>query len=105
MTGETVSSTEARELRALLAAVREAFALPFDTADYDRRLVTRVGWSQTVVAAVLDNPSEDIGWNAGFLRSKLAAEQAEAEQQAVRRSVDRAFPAVAAFLATERGAE
>lgn len=27
------------------------------------------------------------------------------EQEAARRSVDRAFPAVAAFLATERGAE
>jgi hypothetical protein len=68
---------EARELRELLAAVREALTLPFDTDDYDRRLIARAGWAHTVMAAVLDDTTEDVGWNADFLRSKLTADSAD----------------------------
>ncbi|MFI2202691.1 hypothetical protein ACH47Z_18300 [Streptomyces sp. NPDC020192] len=75
------AATECAELRSLLAAIREAIALPFHTADYERRLVERVSWARTVADAVLDNPGEDIGWNADYLRSKLTAEQAEAAER------------------------
>ncbi|MEV0639019.1 hypothetical protein AB0I77_29565 [Streptomyces sp. NPDC050619] len=85
MTAKTTPPTEARELRDLLAAIREALTLPFDTADYDRRLIARAGWARAVVDAVLDNPGEDIGWNADFLHSKLTAEQADAEARASKR--------------------
>lgn len=81
VTAEAASPGEARELRDLLAAIREALGLPFDADGYDRRLISRAGWAQTVMAAVLDDPGEDIGWNADFLRSKLTAEQARAAKR------------------------
>ncbi|MER7927062.1 hypothetical protein ABTY96_28550 [Streptomyces sp. NPDC096057] len=96
-------TNEVRELRNLLAAVLDALTLPYDADDYQRRLTDRAGWAHTVVKAVVDSNREDIGWNADFLRSKLAAEQADAEAKTVRASVDAQFPVVAAFLATERG--
>jgi hypothetical protein len=97
-------AAENRDLRQLLAAVREAVALDCDTPDYDQRMSDRLILVRVVVGSVLDDPSEDPGWNADWLRSKLAAEQADAEAKAVRASVDRAFPVVAAFLAEEREA-
>jgi phosphoglycerate-specific signal transduction histidine kinase len=103
MTKPTQTS-EARELRDLLAAVLDALTLPYDVDDYQQRLTNRAGWAHTVIKAVVDSDREDVGWNADFLRAKLAAEEADAEAKAVRRSVDRAFPAVAAFLADEREA-
>ncbi|MBT2420589.1 hypothetical protein J7F01_40405 [Streptomyces sp. ISL-22] len=90
-------------LRELLAAVLEALTLPYDTPDYDRRILDRAATARTVVQGALDEDPADIGWNTDYLRSKLVAEQADAEREAARRSVDRAFPVVAAFLAAERG--
>lgn len=101
---QTTKTTEARELRDLLAAVLDALTLDYSVDDYDERLKDRAGWARTVLAAVTNGISTDIGWEADFLRAKLTAEQAGAEAKAVRRSVDRAFPAVAAFLTDEREA-
>ena len=72
-------TTEARELRDLLAAVLDALTLPHDVDDYQQRLTNRAGWAHTVIKAVVDSDREDVGWNADFLRSKLTAEQADAE--------------------------
>ncbi|WP_406457072.1 hypothetical protein OH768_24835 [Streptomyces sp. NBC_01622] len=94
---------EARELRRLLAVVLDAITLDYAAPDYERRLADRAGWAHTVLTAVTDGTSNDIGWEADFLRSKLTAEETEAADKAVRASVDRAFPTVAAFLADERG--
>lgn len=69
--------SDARELRDLLAAIRDALTLPYDATDYEHRLQERAAWARTVVDAVLDNPGEDIGWNADYLRGKLAALDAE----------------------------
>ncbi|MFE8944518.1 hypothetical protein [Streptomyces sp. NPDC007856] len=80
-TTQIPASTEARELRDLLAAIREALALPFGVADYQQRLLERAAWARTVADAVLDDPGEDIGWNADYLRGKLAALDAEAGAQ------------------------
>ncbi|MFJ9376803.1 hypothetical protein [Streptomyces sp. NPDC101455] len=104
MTRETSPATEVHDLRQLLAVVLEALTLPHNAANYERRLTDRAGWAQTVLTAVTNGKSTDVGWEADFLRSKLTAEQADAEAKAVRASVDRAFPVVAAFLADEREA-
>jgi len=53
-----------------------------------------------VKGALAEDP-EGIGWHAGFLRGRLAAEETEAAERAARASVDRAYPVVAAFLAEE----
>ncbi|MFG2855681.1 hypothetical protein ACGFZ9_34275 [Streptomyces mirabilis] len=79
------TTSEPRDLRDLLAAVREALTLPYDADGYDRRAIERTGWARTVLDAVLDNPGEDIGWNADFLRSKLTAEQADADARTTKR--------------------
>ncbi|MEV6546408.1 hypothetical protein [Streptomyces sp. NPDC051665] len=100
----TTTVGEARELRRLLAVVLDAITLDYAAPDYERRLADRAGWAHTVLTAVNNGTSNDIGWEADFLRSKLTAEQADADAKAVRRSVDRAFPTVAAFLADEREA-
>lgn len=96
-------AAENRDLRQLLAAVREAVTLDRDTPDYDQRMSDRLILVRVVVGSVIDDPSENIGWNTDWLRSKLAAEQADAEAKAVRASVDAQFPVIASFLATERG--
>jgi hypothetical protein len=103
MAKKPVASTEARDLRQLLEAVRGAVALDYDTPDYDKRMSDRLSLVRVVVSSVLDDTGEDIGWNADWLRSKLRAEETEAAEKAVRRSVDAQYPAIAAFLATERG--
>ncbi|MEU8713598.1 hypothetical protein [Streptomyces sp. NPDC048663] len=96
-------STENHDLRQLLAVVLDALTPPYETPDFPRRLEDRAGWAATTIkAALADNPA-DIGWNADFLRGRLAAEQADAEARAVRASVDAQFPVIAAFLAAERG--
>ncbi|MFE4409065.1 hypothetical protein [Streptomyces sp. NPDC056821] len=86
-------------VRDLLAAVLDALTLPYDTPDYDRRILDRAALARTVaMSALAENPA-DLGWNIDYLRGKLRAEQAEAaEREAVRRSVDAQFPAVAEFL-------
>lgn len=103
MTKKPATSTEVRDLRSLLTAVRDAVALDYDTPDYDKRMSDRLILVRAVVGSVVDDLSEDVGWNADWLRGKLAAEQADAAAKAVRTSVDNQFPAVAAFLADERG--
>lgn len=100
---QPTSNNEARDLRQLLAVVLDALTLDYAVDNYDERIRDRAGWAHTVIKAVVDSDREDVGWNADFLRSKLTAEQADAEAKAVRRSVDCAFPTVAAFLADERG--
>lgn len=91
------------ELRQLLAVVLDALTLPYDTPDYNARILERAGLARTVVQGALTEEPADIGWEADYLRRKLAAEQADAEKKAVCASVDRAFPVVARFLAEERG--
>ncbi|MDN3023829.1 hypothetical protein [Streptomyces sp. S.PB5] len=110
-------SGEARELRVLLAAVLEALDIPHpatvgDAETHDRILLNRVMDARVALEGALqrgDNP----GWSADYLRARLgekpatgyrAAGHARAEQEAeaVRRSVDAQFPAVAAFLARDR---
>jgi hypothetical protein len=86
---------DARDLRNLLEAVLEAVTLPYAGPDHGRRMETRADWVRaTVKGALAENPA-DIGWNADFLRGRLAAEETEAAARAARASVDRVFPAVA----------
>ena len=93
---------EARDLRQLLEAVLEAVTLPYDGPDHARRMETRADWVRATVKGALEEDPADIGWNADYLRGKLRAEETEAAARAARASVDRAFPAVAAFLADDR---
>jgi hypothetical protein len=95
-------TTEARDLRQLLAVVLDALTLPYDTPDYDRRILERAALARTVTSAALAEAPADLAWNADYLRQKLTAEESEAADKAVRAAVDRAFPIVAAFLADER---
>ncbi|WP_405841591.1 hypothetical protein [Streptomyces sp. NBC_01518] len=90
---------EARDLRRLLAVVLDALTLDYAVDDYDERLKERACLARVVIRDGLDEPA----WNADWLHSKLRAEETEAADKAVRHSVDRAFPTVAAFLADERG--
>ena len=48
MTKKTAASTEAADLRALLATVLDAITLPYDTDDYDRRVLHESGIRQVV---------------------------------------------------------
>ncbi|MFF4867169.1 hypothetical protein ACFY3J_37020 [Streptomyces sp. NPDC001231] len=90
-------------VRDLLAVVLDALALPYDTPDYDRRILDRAAEARTVATAALAEDPRDIAWNVDYLRGKLPAEEAEAaKREAVRRSVDAQFAAVAAFLEHER---
>ncbi|MDV9168760.1 hypothetical protein R6V09_01200 [Streptomyces sp. W16] len=92
-------SSEARDLRHLLAVVLDALTLDFAVDNYSERLKERACLARVVIRDGLDEPA----WNADWLHSKLRAEEADVEAKAVRASVDRAFPTVAAFLADERG--
>ncbi|MEU0218947.1 hypothetical protein ABZ281_29325 [Streptomyces sp. NPDC006265] len=68
-------------VRELLAAVLEALTLPHDTPDYDARILRRAGLARVVAGEALAESPSNLGWNTDYLRSKLAAEQAEAEQR------------------------
>lgn len=68
-------STEASDLRALLEAVCEALTVPGEDRDH-RRMYDRAMWTLTTIRGALDEAPEDIGWNAQYLRRKLAEEQA-----------------------------
>jgi hypothetical protein len=98
----TPNPGDARDLRNLLEAVLEAVTLPHDTPEHARRMETRADWVRATVKGALEEDPAGIGWNADFLRGRLRAEETEAADRAARASVDRAFPTVAAFLATER---
>lgn len=99
----TQNPGDARDLRQLLEAVLEAVTLPHDTPEHARRMETRADWVRATVKGALEEDPDGIGWNADFLRGRLAAEETEAAARAARLSVDRAFPVVARFLANERG--
>lgn len=124
MQNRTESSGEARELRVLLEAVLEAVAIPYpatvgDSEVHDRILSDRVMDARVALEGVLHRGDEP-GWSAEYLRARLAenpatgyraaggAEQLhdsqadEDDQERARRSVDHAFPVVAAFLAEGR---
>ncbi|OIJ90893.1 hypothetical protein [Streptomyces colonosanans] len=66
-------SNEAADLRALLEAVFEALDV-----DGDCRIVDRALWARITVRGALDEEPEYVGWNARYLRRKIAE---EAERQ------------------------
>ncbi|CBG71896.1 hypothetical protein SCAB_48451 [Streptomyces scabiei 87.22] len=101
----TQNPGDARDLRNLLEAVLEAVTLPHDTPEHARRMETRADWVRATLKGALEEDPDGIGWNADFLRGRLRAEETEAAERAACASVDRAFPAVAAFLADERARE
>ncbi|MDX3559048.1 hypothetical protein PV729_46655 [Streptomyces europaeiscabiei] len=102
MSEKPTNPGDARDLRQLLEAVLEAVTLPYDTPEHARRMETRADWVRATLKGALEEDPDGIGWNADFLRGRLAAEETEAAERAARRSVDRAFPTVAAFLAENR---
>lgn len=77
----TTSSMEARDLRALLEAVRDALTLDHAVPNYDERIKERAGLAKVVVRDALDEGTDRIGWNADWLPSKLTAEQADADER------------------------
>jgi hypothetical protein len=70
------------DVRQLLDAVLEALALPYDAHDYDHRIVERASIARRIARATLAESPADLGWNVDYLKQKLAAEQAEADQRA-----------------------
>jgi hypothetical protein len=64
-------SDEVRDLRALLEAVCDALTVP-GRDPLDRRLVDRAMWARTTIRGALDEAPEDLAWNVGYLRRKLA---------------------------------
>jgi hypothetical protein len=78
----TDPTAESHGLRQLLEAAAEALTLPYHAHNYDQRILARAAYAQCVVRAALDETPADLSWNADFLRSKLAAEQADADERA-----------------------
>lgn len=74
-------SAEARDLRDLLEAVLEAVTLPHNTPNHARRLETRADWVRATVKGALQEDLAGIGWDADYLRSKLAIEDAQAAER------------------------
>lgn len=74
-------TSEARDLRALLEAVRDAITLPFDTPEYDQRLLERAGIARVITEAALAGDPAGLGLEADYLRHQLVAEQVEAEKR------------------------
>ncbi|WP_327724352.1 hypothetical protein [Streptomyces europaeiscabiei] len=85
MSTEPTEPTEADGMRALLEAILEAVTLPYDITDHARRMQTRADWVRATVKGALEEDPSGIGWNAGFLRSRIAAEEAEAAERAKNR--------------------
>lgn len=75
MTRKPAESTEARDLRDLLAAVLDALTLDFGVDGYDERIKDRAGFAKLSVADALAEPDRT-GWNADWLRRKLRQEEA-----------------------------
>ncbi|MGW3632278.1 hypothetical protein ACWD7F_19295 [Streptomyces sp. NPDC005122] len=71
-------SAEVADLRALLEAVFEALTVPGDDPT-DSRLIDRAVWARLTVRGALDEEPDNVGWNAGYLRRKMAAEEAAAK--------------------------
>ncbi|MER6534335.1 hypothetical protein ABT215_11090 [Streptomyces sp900105755] len=68
-------SSEAGDLRDLLAAVLEALSLDRDADDYDERIKERTILARVVIREGLAEPA----WNADWLRRKLREEEARHE--------------------------
>lgn len=102
MTTKPTPAEEARDLRNLLEAVLEAVTLSYEGLDHARRMETRADWVRATVKGALEEDPANIGWNADFLRGRIAAEETEAAARAAQASVDHAFPTIARFLADER---
>lgn len=83
-------TTEARDLRTLLEAVRDALTLDHAAPDYNERLKERASLAKVVLRDGLDDP----GWNADWLRNQLTAEQATAAEQATHHVARAAAPQV-----------
>ncbi|MER8089941.1 hypothetical protein ACIO6T_35850 [Streptomyces sp. NPDC087532] len=86
----------------MLAVVLDARALPCDTPDYDRRTLDRAALARNVATAALAEDPRDTAWTSTTCAASCAPRRPK--RKSVRRSVDRAFPAVAAFLDRERAA-
>ncbi|GKQ37018.1 hypothetical protein [Streptomyces sp. A012304] len=71
-------ATQAADMRALLEAVRSALTLPYDTPDYDRRVLDRAALARTVLDGALTEAPDDIAWNTGYLKRKLTLEEQDA---------------------------
>lgn len=84
MSKKPTPTSEARDLRALLDVVLDALTLDYAADDYDERIKERAGLAQVVIRDGLNEPDR-IGWNTDWLRSKLTAEQADAEARAAKR--------------------
>jgi hypothetical protein len=74
----TKPTTPAADMRALLETVRGALTLPYDTPDYDKRILDRAALARTVLDAVLTETPDDIVWNTGYLQRKLTLEEQNA---------------------------
>lgn len=67
---------DAHDLRALLEAVLAVLAVPYTAADYDAQIHSRTYLIRATLEGALAEDPDGIGWNADYLRSKVAAEQA-----------------------------
>lgn len=85
MSEKPTQPSEAADLRALLTVVLEALTLPYDAADYDQRILNRATHVRTAVGSVLAGADANVGWDTSYLRERLAAEQAAAEERAKNR--------------------
>ncbi|MFJ4790245.1 hypothetical protein [Streptomyces sp. NPDC088794] len=72
-------SAEVRDLRALLEAVCEALTVPGEDSVYRLRLDDRASWARAVIRGALDGDLVDVGWDAAYLRRKMAEEEAHAK--------------------------
>lgn len=84
MSKKPTPSTEARDLRALLAAVLDAITLPYDLTDYDPRILRRASLARIVAREALGEDPKRLGWNTDYLQRKLAEEETEAAERGER---------------------
>ena len=84
MTVKPTTTTEARDLRALLDTVLDALTLPYNTPDYDQRILYRAALARILAGAALAESTTNLGWSTDYLRGKLTAEQTEADKRTER---------------------
>ena len=75
------TATEARDLRTLLNTVLAALTLPYDTPDYDQRILRRAALARTLAGAALAESTASLGWSTDYLRQQLTAEQHDADER------------------------
>lgn len=85
MSWQTTPSAEARDLRQLLAVVLDALTVPNDADDYAQRIDARARIARSTIGEALAESPDQLGWNADFLRRRLATEQAAADERAKNR--------------------